>query len=134
MDGFSSCTDISFLRKTREYACSRPHDRVQLILQFTEREVWDVFWNYVVPEIVDEFPDEGYVPQSNDLPNGLTNEVIPILPKYFEGFRSLESKVSTEKANQEPAYLKNLEDTTERAGRAQGKEDLMERLRDLGYM
>ena len=27
-----------------------------------------------------------------------------------------------------------MEDTTERAGRAQDKEDLMERLRDLGYM
>ena len=43
-------------------------------------------------------------------------------------------EVSTEKTTEEPAWLQNLEDTTERAGRAQDKEDLMERLRDLGYM
>ena len=48
--------------------------------------------------------------------------------------RSLGSEVSTEKTTEEPAWLQNLEDTTERAGRAQDKEDLMERLRDLGYM
>jgi phosphoadenosine phosphosulfate reductase len=112
-----------------------PHDRIQPILQFTERDVWDVFWNYVVPETVPAFPEDGYVPQSyDDLPNGLTHEDIPISPKYFEGFRSLGSEVSTEKADQEPAWLQNLEGTTERAGRAQDKEDLMERLRDLGYM
>ncbi|WP_259519419.1 phosphoadenosine phosphosulfate reductase family protein [Halanaeroarchaeum sp. HSR-CO] len=112
-----------------------PHDRIQPILQFTERDVWDVFWHYVVPETVPEFPDEGYVPQSyDDLPNGLTHEAIPISPKYFEGFRSLGSEISTEKADEEPAWLQDLEDTVERAGRAQDKEDLMERLRDLGYM
>ena len=55
-------------------------------------------------------------------------------PKYFEGFRSLGSEISTEKSEQEPAWLQDLENTTERAGRAQDKEDLMERLRDLGYM
>jgi len=112
-----------------------PHDRIQPILQFDERAVWDAFWHYVVPETVDGFPDEGYVPQSyDDLPNGLTHADIPISPKYFEGFRSLGSEVSTEKAESEPAWLQNLEETTERAGRAQDKEDLMERLRDLGYM
>jgi len=112
-----------------------PHDRIQPILQFDERAVWDAFWHYVVPETVEGFPDEGYVPQSyDDLPNGLTHDDIPISPKYFEGFRSLGSEVSTEKAESEPAWLQNLEETTERAGRAQDKEDLMERLRDLGYM
>jgi len=112
-----------------------PHDRIQPILQFDERAVWDAFWHYVVPETVEGFPDEGYVPQSyDDLPNGLTHADIPISPKYFEGFRSLGSEVSTEKAESEPAWLQNLEETTERAGRAQDKEDLMERLRDLGYM
>ncbi|QDX41789.1 phosphoadenosine phosphosulfate reductase family protein [Salarchaeum sp. JOR-1] len=112
-----------------------PHDRVQPILQFDERAVWDAFWYYVVPETVAGFPDDGYVPQSyDDLPNDLTHADIPISPKYFEGFRSLGSEVSTEKAEDEPAWLQNLEETTERAGRAQDKEDLMERLRDLGYM
>ena len=112
-----------------------PHDRAQPILQFTEADVWDAFWYYVVPDTVEGFPEEGYVPQDyDDLPNGLTHEDIPISPKYFEGFRSLGSEISTEKSEQKPAWLQDLENTTERAGRAQDKEDLMERLRDLGYM
>jgi phosphoadenosine phosphosulfate reductase len=112
-----------------------PHDRVQPILQFDERAVWDTFWHYVVPDTVEDYPDDGYVPESaDDLPNGLTQDDIPVSPKYFAGFRSLGSEVSTEKSDEEPAWLQDLEDTTERAGRAQDKEDLMERLRDLGYM
>ena len=112
-----------------------PHDRIQPILQFDEAAVWDAFWNYVVPETVDDYPDEGYVPQGyDDLPEGITQDDVPVSPKYFEGFRSLGSEVSTEKSAQEPAWLQDLEGTTERAGRAQDKEDLMERLRDLGYM
>jgi phosphoadenosine phosphosulfate reductase len=112
-----------------------PHDRIQPILQFAEPDVWDAFWYYVVPESVEGYPEEGYVPQSfDDLPEGLTHEDIPVSPKYFEGFRSLGSQVSTTKADQEPAWLQDLEGTVERAGRAQDKEDLMERLRDLGYM
>ncbi|MFB6168953.1 MAG: phosphoadenosine phosphosulfate reductase family protein, partial [Haloferacaceae archaeon] len=107
-----------------------PHDRVQPILQFAESDVWDAFWYYVVPDTVPEYPDDGYVPQGyDDLPNGLTHADIPISPKYFEGFRSLGSEVSTEKSDEEPAWLQDLENTTERAGRAQDKEDLMERLR-----
>ncbi|PSP55777.1 nodulation protein [Halobacteriales archaeon QS_1_67_19] len=112
-----------------------PHDRVQPILQFDERAVWDAFWHFVVPDTVEEYPDDGYVPEgADDLPNGLTQDDIPVSPKYFAGFRSLGSEVSTEKTTEDPAWLQDLEDTTERAGRAQDKEDLMERLRDLGYM
>jgi phosphoadenosine phosphosulfate reductase len=112
-----------------------PHDRIQPILQFDERAVWDAFWGYVVPDTVEGYPDDGYVPQSaDDLPNGLTQADIPVSPKYFAGFRSLGSEVSTEKSDEEPAWLQDVENTTERAGRAQDKEDLMERLRDLGYM
>jgi phosphoadenosine phosphosulfate reductase len=113
-----------------------PHDRVQPILQFDERAVWDATWNYLVPDLVEGYPDEGHVPQDyDDLPDGVTIDDVPVSPKYFEGFRSLGSEVSTEKSEPgEPAWLQNLEDTTERAGRAQDKEDLMERLRDLGYM
>jgi len=59
---------------------------------------------------------------------------VPISPKYFAGFRSLGSEVSTEKTTEEPAWLQDLEHDRARAGRAQDKEDLMERLRDLGYM
>jgi phosphoadenosine phosphosulfate reductase len=57
-----------------------------------------------------------------------------VSPKYFAGFRSLGSEVSTDKSAEEPAWLQDMANTTERAGRAQDKEDLMERLRDLGYM
>src|SRR6056297_794121 len=112
-----------------------PHDRIHPIVQFDEAAVWEAFWSYVVPDTVEAFPDEGYVPQSDDdLPNGLTQADVPVSPKYFAGFRSLGSEVSTEKADDDPAWLQDLETTTERAGRAQDKEDLMERLRDLGYM
>jgi len=111
-----------------------PHDRIQPILQFTERDVWDAFWQYVVPEEVPEYP-AGHVPESaEDLPEGIAWTDIPISPKYVAGFRSLGSEVSTEKTTDEPAWMQNLEETTERAGRAQDKEDLMQRLRDLGYM
>ena len=49
-----------------------PHDRIHPILQFTERDLWDTFWQYVVPEEVDAFP-AGHVPQSaGDLPDGVT--------------------------------------------------------------
>ncbi len=112
-----------------------PHDRIQPILQFAEPDVWDAFWNYVVPDTVDAYPNDGYVPQgADDLPEGVEKEDVPVSPKYFAGFRSLGSEVSTDKSADEPAWLQDMENTTERAGRAQDKEDLMERLRDLGYM
>ena len=127
--------DETFLSPRHDPDIYPPHDRVQPILQFAEPDVWEVFWQFVVPETVPAFPDEGYVPQSSDdLPDGLTMADIPISPKYFEGFRSLGSEVSTTKADEEPAWLQDLENTTERAGRAQDPEDLLERLRDLGYM
>jgi phosphoadenosine phosphosulfate reductase len=111
-----------------------PHDRIQPILQFAEPDVWDAFWNFVVPETVAGYP-AGHVPQSDeDLPEGLSMADIPVSPKYFAGFRSLGSEVSTDKSADEPAWLQDMENTTERAGRAQDKEDLMKRLRDLGYM
>ncbi|SDG20757.1 phosphoadenosine phosphosulfate reductase family protein [Halorientalis regularis] len=112
-----------------------PHDRIQTILQFAEPDVWNAYWHFVVPDTVDEYPDEGYVPQGqDDIPGDLTKDDLPVSPKYFAGFRSLGSEVSTDKAAEEPAWLQDMENTTERAGRAQDKEDLMERLRDLGYM
>ena len=69
-----------------------------------------------------------------DHPNGLTHADIPISPKYFEGFRSLGTERGSAKSDDRPAWLQDLDGTTEREGRAQDKEDLMERLRDLGYM
>ncbi len=127
--------DETFFSPRHDVEKYPPHDRVHPILQFEERAVWDATWNYVVPDTVPEWPDDGYVPQGyDDLPAGLTHEDVPVSPKYFEGFRSLGSEVSTKKSDEAPAWLQDLEDTAERAGRAQDKEDLMERLRDLGYM
>ena len=126
--------DETFFSERHDPDIYPPHDRIQPILQFEERAVWDAFWGYVIPDTVENWP-EGHIPQSaDDLPDGITWEDIPISPKYVEGFRSLGSEVSTEKSEEEPAWLQDLEGTTERAGRAQDKEDLMERLRDLGYM
>ncbi len=127
--------DETFFSPRHDPEIYPPHDRIQPILQFDEGDVWDVFWNFVVPDSVQAFPDEGYVPTSaDDLPAGVDQKAVPISPKYFAGFRSLGSEISTEKTTNEPAWLQDLDNTTERAGRAQDKEDLMERLRDLGYM
>jgi sulfate adenylyltransferase subunit 2 (EC 2.7.7.4) len=111
-----------------------PHDRVHPILQFEETAVWDTFWQYLVPEAVPDYP-AGRLPASvEDLPAGIAVEDLPVPPQYFEGFRSLGSAVSTERTAETPAWLQDMANTTERAGRAQDKEDLMGRLRDLGYM
>ena len=127
--------DETFFSPRHDPEIYPPHDRIQPILQFDEADVWDVFWSYVVPDSVAGFPEDGYVPDSDDdLPEGVSQDQIPISPKYFAGFRSLGSEVSTEKTKSVPAWKQDLKNTTERAGRAQDKEDLMERLRDLGYM
>ena len=134
-DEQESRADETFFSPRHDPDIYPPHDRIQTILQFDEAAVWDTFWNFVVPDTVEEFPEDGYVPETDDdLPEGVSQEDIPVSPKYFAGFRSLGSEVSTDKAAEEPAWQQDLESTTERAGRAQDKEDLMERLRDLGYM
>jgi phosphoadenosine phosphosulfate reductase len=127
--------DETFVSPRHDPDLYPPHDRVQPILQFDERAVWDTFWGYVVPDTVEDYPDDGYVPQgAQDLPENVERDDIPVSPKYFAGYRSLGSEISTEKSDEQPAWLQDIESTTERAGRAQDKEDLMERLRDLGYM
>jgi phosphoadenosine phosphosulfate reductase len=110
------------------------HDRIQPILQFDERAVWDATWGFVVPDTVEAYP-AGYVPQTiDDLPDDVDPEDVPVSPKYFEGFRSLGTQEGSAKSSDDPAWLQDLDATTEREGRAQDKENLMERLRDLGYM
>jgi phosphoadenosine phosphosulfate reductase len=66
----------------------------------------------------------------------LSKEDVPISPKYWAGFRSLGSEVSTDKSDEIPAWLQDVENTKERAGRAQNKDDkeIMNKLRELGYM
>jgi phosphoadenosine phosphosulfate reductase len=82
------------------------HMRINPILHFTERDVWDAF---------------------------LTMD-IPICSLYERGYRSLGAKVTTKKLTDTPAWEQDLENTTERGGRRQDKEGIMKKLRDLGYM
>ncbi len=83
-----------------------PHMRVQPILHFKERDIWNFIFKYKVPFCV----------------------------LYKEGYRSLGAKGSTVKMSDIPAWEQDLENTYERAGRGQGKEEIMGKLRDLGYM
>lgn len=85
---------------------SPSHYRINPILHFTERDVWDAT---------------------------LEND-IPICSLYREGYRSLGARVTTKKISDVPAWDQDLENTTERGGRRQDKEGIMKRLRDLGYM
>ena len=82
------------------------HTRVHPILHFSERDVWNAIHQYE----------------------------IPFCSLYYQGYRSLGAKATTQKFSDIPAWEQDLENTTERGGRAQGKEQIMEKLRDLGYM
>jgi phosphoadenosine phosphosulfate reductase len=111
------------------------HMRVHPILPFTEPDVWDFTWNVMIPNTVDGWKTSYDLPHAEaDLPEGVELSDLPISPKYWEGFRSLGSEVSTDKTSSDPAWHQDLEGTTERAGRAQDKEGIMNKLRDLGYM
>jgi phosphoadenosine phosphosulfate reductase len=83
------------------------HTRVCPILHITERDLWDIHHHYK----------------------------IPYCPLYEQGYRSLGAKTtSLIAAEGVPAWEQDLENTIERAGRRQDKEQAMERLRRLGYM
>mgnify|MGYP001770722074 FL=1 len=82
------------------------HFRVHPILLFTERDVWDFT---------------------------LANK-LPIHPLYYKGFRSIDDRYETKPVGDKPAWEQDLENTPERAGRAQDKEFMMEILRKYGYM
>jgi phosphoadenosine phosphosulfate reductase len=82
------------------------HVRVHPVLHFKERDIWDAIHKYK----------------------------IPFCSLYYQGYRSLGAKGSTVKFSDIPAWEQDLENTTERGGRTQGKEEIMAKLRDLGYM
>ncbi|TVR59229.1 MAG: phosphoadenosine phosphosulfate reductase family protein [Spirochaetaceae bacterium] len=82
------------------------HYRINPILHFTEKDVWDAFHQLE----------------------------IPICDLYRQGYRSLGARVTTKKITDVPAWDQDLENTTERGGRRQDKEGIMKKLRDLGYM
>jgi len=83
-----------------------PHTRIQPILHFKERDIWNCIFAHKIPFCV----------------------------LYNEGYRSLGAKGSTIKLSDIPAWEQDLESTPERAGRGQNKEEVMDKLRDLGYM
>lgn len=80
-----------------------PHYRIHPILHFTERDVWDVILKYN----------------------------IPYCKLYEKGYRSLGTKSATKPVSNKPAWCQNK--GREREGRAKEKEEIMERLRRLGY-
>jgi phosphoadenosine phosphosulfate reductase len=82
------------------------HTRVHPILHFKERDVWHTIHTYK----------------------------IPFCSLYYQGYRSLGAKGSTFKSADIPAWEQDLENTPERAGRGQEKEEIMDQLRSLGYM
>ena len=82
------------------------HMRVHPILLFTERNIWQYIFKFN----------------------------IPFHPLYELGYRSIDGKMDSHKVGDKPAWEQDLEHTTERAGRAQDKEALMEKLRRAGYM
>lgn len=83
-----------------------PHTRVQPILHFKERDIWDTIHKYK----------------------------LPYCSLYELGYRSLGAKCSTYRNSDMPAWQQDLENTTEREGRGQDKEKIMAQLRTLGYM
>jgi phosphoadenosine phosphosulfate reductase len=82
------------------------HTRVHPILHFKERDIWDAIFKYSVP----------------------------FCTLYYKGYRSLGVKSNTSKNSDLPAWEQDLENSSERSGRGQDKEEIMSKLRDLGYM
>jgi phosphoadenosine phosphosulfate reductase len=98
--------DEYFEKKEAAYLISE-HVRIKPILHFTERALWDTYQVYK----------------------------IPYCTLYEQGYRSLGAKTTSAIAEPGvPAWNQDLEHTTERAGRRQDKEQMMDRLRKLGYM
>jgi phosphoadenosine phosphosulfate reductase len=101
--------DEQTARKDEQFFSHRDnpdHWRVHPILNFTERDVWVSIFK-------------------ND---------IPFNKLYKLGYRSLGAKCATGKNSDIPAWMQDLENTPERVGRGQEKEQVMDQLRALGYM
>ena len=95
-------------RENEKYLSERKnpnHVRVHPLLHFTERDIW----------------------------NAIRTNKIPCNKLYAAGYRSLGAKGTTTKTSDTPAWEQDLEHTDERAGRRQDKENIMGKLRDLGY-
>lgn len=107
------------------------HLRVEPVLQFEEREVWDATWFHMVPE-VEDVQINRYPETEGDLPAGLERQSLPVLEKYWQGYRTLDS----EESQPEPAWNQDLENTSEGSGKSQSEdsEEIRNKLRDLGYL
>jgi phosphoadenosine phosphosulfate reductase len=101
--------DEQTARKDEDFFSDRTdpqHTRIHPILHFTERDVWIAIFKYDIP--------------FNSL--------------YKLGYRSLGARCATNKSSDIPAWMQDLENTPERVGRGQEKEQIMDQLRALGYM
>jgi len=106
-DEQSARVQDDYLEKKEAAHLIPEHMRIKPILHFTERLLWDTYQVYK----------------------------LPYCPLYEQGYRSLGAKTTSAIAEPGvPAWEQDLEHTTERAGRRQDKEQMMSRLRDLGYM
>ena len=82
------------------------HTRIRPILHFTEKDLWDTYAAFN----------------------------IPYCSLYEQGYRSLGAKTTSIKTTDIPAWEQDLENSEERSGRRQDKEEVMDQLRALGYM
>ncbi len=82
------------------------HTRIHPMLHFTERDIWNMIEHYQ----------------------------IPACSLYAQGYRSLGAKGSTTKTSDTPRWDQDLDRTPERGERDQEKEEIMARLRAIGYM
>jgi phosphoadenosine phosphosulfate reductase len=105
-DEHSSRSNDEYFLYREPSELSPGHWRINPILHFTERDIWNVNRNYDVPY------------------NSL----------YEHGYRSLGARSTSKKFCDAPAWEQDLENTGERYGRRQDKEAAMEKLRGLGYM
>lgn len=97
--------DEYFTKKEAGYLMPE-HIRICPILHFTERDIWNTIKLYN----------------------------IPYCPLYEIGYRSLGARSTSKKLADITAWEQDLEHTHERGGRRQDKEEVMDRLRKLGYM
>lgn len=82
------------------------HIRVHPVLHFLERDIWKYIQTFE----------------------------IPFHPLYSQGYRSIDGVHDSTKTGNNPAWEQDLDLTDERGGRSKEKEDLMTKMRSMGYM
>jgi phosphoadenosine phosphosulfate reductase len=105
-DEHPSRFDDDYFEHKEKGDLSPGHTRIRPILHFTEKDLWDTYASFD----------------------------IPYCSLYELGYRSLGAKTTSIKNADIPAWEQDLENTEERAGRRQDKEEVMDQLRALGYM